>query len=100
MIKSGQEFHQHIDRNYFSTKLSDDDETSNERLVINGREKVTYPDGCQGSDGTIYVTYDHNRGPGEITMARFTEEDILARKIISPQSKLKMVMVRPLKVNK
>jgi len=45
----------------------------------------------------IYITYDHNRGPGEITMARFTEEDILAGKIVSYGSKLKMIIARPLK---
>jgi hypothetical protein len=65
--------------------------------VIEDREKVTYPDGFQAPDGTIYVSYDHNRGAGEITMARFTEEDILSGKIVSPQSKLKMIIARPLK---
>jgi predicted neuraminidase len=101
LIKNGKELHQHSGRNYFSAWLSEDDgKTWKGGLVIEDREKVTYPDGFQAPDGTIYVSYDHNRGPGEITMARFTEEDILAGKIVSPQSKLKMVIVQPLKINK
>lgn len=95
LIKNGKELHQHPGRNYFSAWLSDDDgETWKGGLVIDDREKVTYPDGFQSPDGTIYITYDHNRGPGEIMLARFTEEDILAKKIVSPQSKLKMIIVQ------
>ncbi len=98
LIKNGKELHAHTGRNYFSAWLSEDDgETWKGGLVIEDRTRVTYPDGCQSSDGTIYISYDHNRGPGEITMARFTEEDVLAGKIVSPDSKLKMVIARPLK---
>ncbi len=101
LIKNGKELHQHPGRNYFSAWLSEDDgKTWKGGLVIDDRERVTYPDGCQAPDGTIYVTYDHNRGPGEIAIARFTEEDILAGKIESPQSKLQMIISRPLKNKK
>lgn len=98
LIKNGKELHQHPGRNYFSAWLSADDGTTwKGGLVIDDRENVTYPDGFQAPDGTIYISYDHNRGPGEITMAKFTEEDILAGKIVSPNSKLKMVIAQPLK---
>ena len=98
LIKNGKELHEHPGRNYFSAWISEDDGTTwKGGLVIEDREKVTYPDGFQAPDGTIYVSYDHNRGPGEVTLARFTEEDILAGKIVSPQSKLKMIISRPLK---
>lgn len=101
LIKNGKELHQHSGRNYFSAWLSEDDGNTWEGgLVIDDREKVTYPDGFQASDGTIYISYDHNRGPGEITLARFTEEDILAGKLVSPQSKLKMLIAKPLKKKK
>lgn len=101
LIKNGKELEKHEGRNYFSAWLSDDDgETWKGGLVIEDRPKVTYPDGFQAEDGTIYIKYDHNRGPGEITLAKFTEEDILAGKIVSPQSKLKMVIARPLKEKK
>lgn len=98
LIKNGKDLHKNEGRNYFSAWLSDDDgQTWKGGLVIEDREKVTYPDGFQDPDGTIYITYDHNRGPGEIMLAKFTEEDILAGKIVSPQSRLKMVIARPMK---
>ncbi len=98
LIKNGKELHKHTGRNYFSAWLSQDDgKTWKGGLVVDDRENVTYPDGFQAPDGTIYVSYDHNRGPGEITMARFTEEDILAGKLVCPKSKLKMLITKPLK---
>lgn len=101
LIKNGKDLHKNEGRNYFSAWLSDDDgQTWKGGLVIEDRAKVTYPDGFQDPDGTIYITYDHNRGPGEIMLAKFTEEDILAREIVSPQSRLKMVIARPMKDKK
>jgi predicted neuraminidase len=101
LVKNGKELHQHEGRNYFSAWLSEDDgKTWKGGLVIDDREKVTYPDGFQAPDGTIHMAYDHNRGPGEIVLAKFTEEDILAGKIVTPQSKLKMIITRPLKNKK
>jgi len=102
LVKNGKGLHKNEGRNYFSAWLSEDDGTTwKGGLVIDDRENVTYPDGFQSPDGAIYISYDHNRGPGEITMARFTEEDVLAGKIVSPDSKLKMVIAQPLKrINK
>ncbi len=95
LIKNGKELHQHSGRNYFSAWLSEDDgKTWEGGLVIEDRKKVSYPDGFQAPDGTIYITYDHNRKSGEIMMGRFTEEDILAGKIVSTQSKLKMTIFK------
>lgn len=101
LVKNGKELHKNEGRNYFSAWLSDDDgENWEGGLVIEDRPNVTYPDGFQAPDGTIYITYDHNRGPGEIMLARFTEDDILEGRIVSPQSKLQMVITRPLKKKK
>lgn len=83
-------------RNQLSAWLSEDDGlTWKGGLTIDDRPRVTYPDGTQSPDGTIYITYDHNRGDGEIMMAKFTEQDILAGKITNPQSKLKMIVCKP-----
>ena len=96
LIKNGDKLDENIGRNQLSAWLSEDDgQTWKGGLVIDDRPRVTYPDGTQAPDGTIYITYDHNRGPGEIVMAKFTEEDVLAGKIVSPQSQLKMVVVKP-----
>lgn len=98
LIKNGRDLHKDEGRNYFSAWLSDDDgQTWKGGLLIDDRENVSYPDGFQDPDGTIHITYEHNRGPGEILLAKFTEEDVLAGKIVSPQSKLKMIIVRPMK---
>ncbi|MBR2585003.1 MAG: exo-alpha-sialidase, partial [Thermoguttaceae bacterium] len=52
---------------------------------------VSYPDGTQTEDGTIFLTSDHDRyGQREIMAARITEEDILAGEIVTEGSKLKI----------
>jgi hypothetical protein len=69
--------------------------------MLDERSGVSYPDGVQAPDGTIYVSYDRNRATdGEILLSRFTEKDILARKLDNPRSKLKMLISRPLGVKK
>jgi hypothetical protein len=65
--------------------------------VLDERKGVSYPDGFQAPDGTIFISYDRNRATdGEILLARFTEADVLARQITGPKSKLKMLISRPL----
>ena len=95
-IKNGIQLNEHEGRNQLSAWLSDDDGlTWKGGLIIDDRLRLTYPDGTQAPDGTIYVTYDHNRGNGEIVMAKFTEEDVLAGKIVSPHAQLQMVVCKP-----
>lgn len=67
--------------------LSDDDgQTWSNGLLLVDRSG-SYPDGIQAKDGTIYVCYDRDRWfAAEIWMAKFTEEDILAGKIVNPKS--------------
>lgn len=62
-------------------------------LLLDERVGVSYPDGVQAKDGTIYVIYDYNRGTDkEILLARFTEKDILAKKLCSPASKFRLLV--------
>ncbi|MBN2295042.1 MAG: exo-alpha-sialidase, partial [Pirellulales bacterium] len=76
--------------------LSDDDgETWKGGLMLDARNGVSYPDGFQAPDGTIYISWDRNRSTdAEILMARFTEEDIMAKKLVNPNSKTRMKIVR------
>ncbi|MBR3218422.1 MAG: exo-alpha-sialidase [Thermoguttaceae bacterium] len=76
--------------------LSDDDgATWNSSLLLDERKNISYPDGTQTEDGTIYLTYDFDRfGEREIMAARLTEEDILAGKIVTEGSKLKILVNR------
>ncbi len=81
-----------------SAWLSDDDGGSWEGgLILDERKGVSYPDGFQAPEGTIYISWDRNRSSdGEILMARFTENDILAKELQGPKSKTKMLISRPL----
>jgi len=63
------------------------------KLIIDERASVTYPDAFQDSDGNIYVIYDHGRKEhGEILMAKITEADIMAGKLVSEGSVLQRMI--------
>ena len=54
---------------------------------------TTYPDGVQTDDGSIWVSYELSRYGAdgrEIVLARFHEADVLAGKLVSPESRLKI----------
>lgn len=70
----------------------DDGQTWEGGLMLDERPGISYPDGDQTPDGTIYMTYDYSRtGAKEIYAVRITEEDILAGKLVSPGSKLGII---------
>ena len=98
LVKHGDRIDAHEGRVQLSAWLSDDDGKSwSGGLVLDERKGISYPDGFQASDGTIYISYDRNRATdGEILLARFTEADILAKQLSGPKSKLKMLISRPL----
>ncbi len=52
-------------------------------LLLDERKGISYPDGFQTSDGRIHIQYDYKRECGEILMAVFKEEDVLAGKNVS-----------------
>jgi hypothetical protein len=103
LVKHGQTIDTYDSINSGRTKLSawlseDEGKTWKGGLMLDGRTALTYPDGFQSPDGTIYISYDRNRaGDGEILMARITEVDILAGKLVHPDSKLLMLVSRPMK---
>ncbi len=98
MVKHGETMDTHEGRSKLTAWLSEDEGmTWQGGLMLDERKGVSYPDGFQAPDGTIYISYDRNRATdGEILMARFTEEDVLARKLVGPKSKRKMLISRPL----
>ncbi|HWI93024.1 MAG TPA: sialidase family protein [Flavisolibacter sp.] len=59
--------------------VSDDDgKTWKGGLMLDERRGISYPDGFQAPDGTIFISYDRNRETdGEILMVHFTEKDVL-----------------------
>ena len=82
-------------RDHLTAYLSDDDgATWRGGLELFARH-ASYPDVCQGPDGTIYATHDHDRGgKAEIWFHRFTEEDVLAQRIVSPRGRLNVLVSR------
>ncbi len=73
-------------------RLSNDDGvTWSSPLMLDERENVSYPDGDEADDGTIFIIHDHERyKEGNLFLSRFTEADILAGTLVSPGSKLKI----------
>jgi len=67
-------------RSHLRAFLSEDDgATWKGGLLLDERERVSYPDGFQARDGAIHVVYDRDRANArEILMARFTEANVLA----------------------
>jgi hypothetical protein len=55
----------------------DEGKTWSEGLFLDERSDVSYPDGTQGPDGTIYILYDCNRTQPqrEILLAKLREQD-------------------------
>lgn len=98
LIKHGPAIAVHEGRSQLTAWLSDDDgKTWQGGLMLDERKGISYPDGFQAPDDTIYISYDRNRSTdGEILLARFTEEDIQSRNLVGPKSKLKMLISRPL----
>jgi len=102
LIKHGQRIDKHEGRSQLTAWLSEDEGKSWQGgLMLDERRGISYPDGFQAPDGTIYISYDRNRArDGEILLARFTEKDVLAKKLVGERSKLKMLISRPLGLEK
>lgn len=62
-------------------------------LLLDERSDVSYPDGQQAKDGTIYIAYDFDRtGARQILFATFREEDALAGKPVSGTIRLRQLV--------
>ncbi|HEY3379358.1 MAG TPA: sialidase family protein, partial [Armatimonadota bacterium] len=93
LVKHGTRVDERTDtRSHLTAFLSDDDgSTWSGGLELDERATVSYPDGTQAPDGTIYISYDRNRATdGEILLARISEEDILAGRCVTPRAQLRL----------
>jgi hypothetical protein len=71
----------------------DDGHTWQGGLLLDERTGISYPDGQQADDGTIYITYDFSRtGDREILFAAFREEDALAGASVSDAVRLRQLV--------
>jgi predicted neuraminidase len=81
-------------RSHLVARLSDDEgQTWHGGLTIDARQGVSYPDGVQSPDGTIYLVYDYARQAEKmILMATFTEEDILLGEWTSDRARQRVLV--------
>ncbi|MBQ1862979.1 MAG: exo-alpha-sialidase [Thermoguttaceae bacterium] len=93
LVKNGP-IDQDVGRSRMTAFVSDDDgATWQGGLVLDERDAVSYPDGGQADDGTVFIAYDRDRyGEREIYCARFTEEDVRAGKLVSESGKLRLLV--------
>jgi len=97
-LKSGKmlliNHHDFKGRNNLKAMLSDDEgKTWKGYLMIDERTGVSYPDMTEDDFGNIYITYDYDRYDArEIYLAKITEEDILAKKLVTESSVLKHIV--------
>lgn len=89
--------HGPIDRRTARTDLrayvsEDDGKSWKGGLLLDSRQPVSYPDGVEAEDGTIYIVYDFSRtGEKEILLATFTEADAAAAKAVSDKVRLRII---------
>jgi predicted neuraminidase len=83
-------------RSHLTARISTDEgKTWNEGLLLDERSNVSYPDGVQSKDGLIRIVYDRERyGAGEILLAAFREQDVVAGRNVSGSVRLKQMANR------
>jgi predicted neuraminidase len=77
-------------REMLTAFLSDDGgKTWPRKLLLDSRNRVSYPDVTEGPNGRIFVTYDYSRymtGCKEVLVLPFTEADILGNRTLPTPS--------------
>ena len=81
-------------RSHLTAFLSrDDGRTWLGGLLLDERDGVSYPDGVQAPDGTIYIVYDYaRRGAKEILLAKFAEDDVARGACVSDAAALGLLV--------
>ena len=84
-------------RSHLTAFISDDDGiTWRGGLLLDERGSISYPDGQQATDGTIYITYDYSRRRDRaIYMTTFTEADVRAGSDVSGKVRLQVAVSSP-----
>jgi hypothetical protein len=63
--------------------------------MIDERKQVSYPDGVEAEDGTIFLIYDYRRTPeGAVLMATFSEDDVRAGEPVTDRVRLRVEVAR------
>ena len=93
LVKNGPPTERLSKRTHLSAWLSEDEgRTWRGGLLLDERNAVSYPDGFETPDGQIHILYDWNRHTdAEILLARFREQDVLAGRLVSGDSRLQLI---------
>lgn len=94
LVKNGPLDQRLKSRSHMTAFLSEDDgKTWKGGLMLDERNGVSYPDGFQSPDGVINIVHDRGRANDrEILLHQFTEADVLAQKLVTPASQLKILV--------
>ena len=100
LVKHGP-INQRIGRSHLTAYLSNDEgQTWSKGLLLDERRYVSYPDGVQAPDGTIYIVYDYKRHTDkEILMATFTEEDVTQGQRVTDKVRLQVLINKATGIN-
>lgn len=100
LVKNGP-LDENVGRSQMMAFLSQDDgATWTGGLMLDERDRVSYPDADQAPDGTIHVIYDRARHHDkEILLATFTEADVLAGEPVSDQARFKVIINKATGIN-
>ena len=81
-------------RSHLVARISEDDgKTWRGGLMIDTRPGISYPDGVQSRDGTIYLIYDYSRtGQKQVLMATFKEDDATSGKWSSAATRQRVLV--------
>ena len=95
LVKHGP-IHERTERSHLTAYLSEDDgKTWSGGLMLDERSGVSYPDGVESPDGTIYLIYGYDRtGAKQILMATFAEQDVLQGSGVSDRARFRIVVNR------
>jgi hypothetical protein len=92
LVKHGA-MNQRVGRRQLMAHLSRDEGKTWEGGLMLDDRTCSYPFGYQSRDGTIYVSYERQRWlQPEILLARFTENDVLAGKLVSDRAVLRLLV--------
>lgn len=85
-------------RTNMTAMLSEDEgRTWPYKLLLDDRDSVSYPDGVEGTNGFLYITYDrgrYNKDEQEILFAKITEADVKAGRLVNEGSQMRQVINR------
>ena len=69
-------------------------------LLLDDRYETSYPDLTEDDEGNVYIAYDFNRtAEKEMYIAKITEADILAGRLVSKSSELRILVNKATGIN-